>query len=69
MLLGTVWLERSTGMSDAKVLNIYNWGDYIDPKLITKFEKQTGYNNTSANKKTSVLKALISKLTPRRARE
>ena len=43
LFLGTVWLERSTGMSDAKVLNIYNWGDYIDPKLITKFEKQTGY--------------------------
>lgn len=39
----TVWLERSSGMSNAKVLNIYNWGDYIDPKLITKFEKQTGY--------------------------
>lgn len=25
-----------------KVLNIYNWGAYIDPALITKFEKQTG---------------------------
>ncbi len=24
LFLGTVWLERSTGMSDAKVLNIYN---------------------------------------------
>src|SRR5699024_4586166 len=24
------------------VLNLYNWGDYIDPALITKFQKQTG---------------------------
>lgn len=25
------------------VLTIYNWGEYIDPSLISKFEKQTGY--------------------------
>ncbi|MFT8364133.1 MAG: ABC transporter substrate-binding protein [Sporolactobacillus sp.] len=25
-------------------LTIYNWGDYIDPALITKFEKQYGYH-------------------------
>lgn len=25
-------------------LTIYNWGDYIDPQLITKFERQTGYH-------------------------
>lgn len=25
-------------------LIIYNWGDYLDPKLIKKFEKQTGYH-------------------------
>lgn len=30
-------------MSGAKVLTIYNWGDYIDPSLITKFEKEYGY--------------------------
>lgn len=24
-------------------LTIFNWGEYIDPALITKFEKQTGY--------------------------
>lgn len=27
-----------------KTLTIYNWGDYIDPELINKFEKQTGYH-------------------------
>ncbi len=25
-------------------LFIYNWGEYIDPDLITKFEKESGYN-------------------------
>lgn len=27
---------------NTKVLNLYNWGDYIDPSLIDKFEKETG---------------------------
>lgn len=47
-LIGILWLgvyqlNKTSGNQNAKVLNIYNWGDYIDPKLITKFEKQTGY--------------------------
>lgn len=29
-----------------KVLNIFNWGDYIDPALVKKFERQTGYQVT-----------------------
>ena len=32
-------LQKSSGMSGAKVLNVYNWGDYIYPDLIKKFEK------------------------------
>jgi len=28
--------------SGGKTLTIYNWGDYIDPQLIKKFQKQTG---------------------------
>lgn len=44
VLLFTVHqLEKSTGMIGAKVLNIYNWGDYIDPSLLKKFEKEYGY--------------------------
>ncbi len=27
---------------EEKVLNIYNWNDYIDPTIITDFEKETG---------------------------
>ncbi|WP_125580551.1 ABC transporter substrate-binding protein [Levilactobacillus cerevisiae] len=37
-------LERTSGSTGAKVLNLYNWGDYIDPSLITKFQKETGYH-------------------------
>lgn len=43
LLVGVRQLEHSSGMAGAKVVNIYNWGDYIDPALITKFEKETGY--------------------------
>lgn len=45
-LFGTQqYLATKTG-SDAssdKVLNLYNWGDYLDPDLMTKFTKETGY--------------------------
>ncbi|MEQ7160686.1 ABC transporter substrate-binding protein [Enterococcus gallinarum] len=43
LLFGVRELEHSSGMAGAKVLNIYNWGDYIDPDLLKKFEKETGY--------------------------
>lgn len=34
---------KQSTTSATKTLVIYNWGDYIDPSLIKKFEKQTGY--------------------------
>ncbi|EFQ49198.1 ABC transporter substrate-binding protein [Lactobacillus iners] len=37
-------LNNSGVSSGSKDLIIYNWGDYIDPKLLKKFEKQTGYH-------------------------
>lgn len=37
-------MNAKTTANEKKVLNIYNWGDYIDPALITKFEKETGYH-------------------------
>ncbi len=39
-------LQRVEGVvgSGNNVLNLYNWGDYIDPALITKFEHETGYH-------------------------
>lgn len=36
-------LEKTAGNANAKVLTIYNWGDYIDPALLKKFEKESGY--------------------------
>ncbi|WP_108671696.1 ABC transporter substrate-binding protein [Peribacillus acanthi] len=35
-------LNSSEGYSGGNTLTIYNWGDYIDPDLIEKFEKQSG---------------------------
>jgi spermidine/putrescine transport system substrate-binding protein len=35
-------LNTTQGYSGDNTLTIYNWGDYIDPDLIKKFEKETG---------------------------
>ena len=43
LLAGVYQLNKTSGNSNAKVVNIYNWGDYIDPQLIKEFEKETGY--------------------------
>jgi spermidine/putrescine transport system substrate-binding protein len=45
---GSWWLEKSDApdtntAGGGKTVNIYNWGDYIDPDLIKRFEKETGY--------------------------
>ncbi|WP_088809229.1 MULTISPECIES: ABC transporter substrate-binding protein [Listeria] len=41
MILATM-MNRSEGYAGGNTLTIYNWGDYIDPTLIKKFEKETG---------------------------
>ena len=35
-------LNSSQGYSSGNTLTVYNWGDYIDPDLISKFERATG---------------------------
>ncbi|MCK6258220.1 ABC transporter substrate-binding protein [Fictibacillus sp. KIGAM418] len=35
-------LNNSEGYSGRNTLTIYNWGDYIDPQLIKRFEKENG---------------------------
>ncbi|KZZ83452.1 ABC transporter substrate-binding protein [Bacillus sp. SJS] len=35
-------LNSSQGYSGGNTLTIYNWGDYVDPELIDRFEKETG---------------------------
>ncbi|MFG3612333.1 ABC transporter substrate-binding protein [Rummeliibacillus stabekisii] len=37
-------MDATSGKSGKDILTIYNWGEYIDPALIKKFEKQTGIN-------------------------
>ncbi|SFH56291.1 ABC transporter substrate-binding protein [Pisciglobus halotolerans] len=36
-------LNRAQGITSGNTFSLYNWGDYIDPELITKFEEETGY--------------------------
>ncbi|MHC5268385.1 ABC transporter substrate-binding protein [Enterococcus sp. LJL98] len=43
LFFGVKQLEKSSGMAGAEVLNIYNWGDYIDPDLLKQFEQEYGY--------------------------
>lgn len=35
-------LNASEGYSGGNTLTIYNWGDYIDPDLLDKFQEETG---------------------------
>lgn len=42
LLFLTKQLNTTQGFSSGDVLSVYNWGDYIDPDLIKKFEKETG---------------------------
>lgn len=43
LFLATKHLEKAQGFTGNNVLTLYNWGDYIDPDLIEKFEKETNY--------------------------
>ncbi|MDR0200241.1 MAG: ABC transporter substrate-binding protein [Streptococcaceae bacterium] len=43
--LATWRLSAAQGVkTTSNTLTIYNWGEYIDPALITKFEKESGYH-------------------------
>jgi spermidine/putrescine transport system substrate-binding protein len=35
-------LNSAEGYSGGNTLTVYNWGDYIDPELIERFEEETG---------------------------
>ncbi|WP_028273651.1 ABC transporter substrate-binding protein [Atopococcus tabaci] len=41
--LASVQLDRAGGATDGNTFYFYNWGDYIDPELLEKFEEETGY--------------------------
>lgn len=43
MITGLAALLASTGLAQAQgVVNLYNWGNYTSPELLTKFEAETG---------------------------
>ncbi|MGD6818570.1 ABC transporter substrate-binding protein [Metabacillus sp. 84] len=42
LLISINQLNRSQGYSGGNTLTIYNWGDYIDPELVDRFEKESG---------------------------
>ncbi|MBJ6362402.1 PotD/PotF family extracellular solute-binding protein [Paenibacillus sp. GCM10012307] len=42
LLYLTNWLNTSQGFRGKDTLTIYNWGDYIDPELLARFEQETG---------------------------
>ena len=47
LLTATLVLMASTTLANAEgVLQLYNWGDYTNPELLTKFEAETGIKVT-----------------------
>ncbi|NNU84238.1 ABC transporter substrate-binding protein [Geobacillus sp. BMUD] len=43
LMFMTYRLNEAEGYGGGKTVSVYNWGDYIDPALIRKFEKETGW--------------------------
>lgn len=43
LYIGSLHVDRSEGSAGSDTLNIFNWGDYIDPALLDQFEEETGY--------------------------
>ncbi|MDR1017951.1 MAG: extracellular solute-binding protein [Lachnospiraceae bacterium] len=41
---GFVYSKTNKTVDSKKQLIVYNWGEYIDPKVLTMFEKETGIN-------------------------
>lgn len=37
-----LYLNHTSGAATSNTLTIFNWGDYIDPELITAFEEESG---------------------------
>lgn len=40
---GPLWGLLRGGVPDGQVVNVYNWGEYMDESLIEQFEAETGY--------------------------
>lgn len=42
LLLFVLLLTGAPAFAQEKVVNVYNWTDYIDPKALTRFQQETG---------------------------
>lgn len=42
LMYATKSLDSNSSKAGSDVLTVYNWGEYIDPTLLKKFEKETG---------------------------
>lgn len=42
LIVITKSLDTNASKSGKNILTVYNWGEYIDPALLKKFEKETG---------------------------
>lgn len=45
--LGIISIQTASNQvvkADSQDVYVYNWGDYIEPELITQFEQESGYN-------------------------
>lgn len=53
MLLACIFSVAACGNSNTEVLNVYNWGEYIDEDVLTQFEKEydckVNYENYASN--------------------
>lgn len=44
VVIGTASLGANLAARSEKTITVYNWGEYMDPDVITLFEKETGIN-------------------------
>lgn len=42
ILIGGIFYNTKNGMAGSEQVIVYNWGEYIDPKVLTMFEEETG---------------------------
>ena len=43
---GPLWGLLRGGASEEQVVNVYNWGEYMDESLLEQFEAETGYQSS-----------------------
>lgn len=44
VIAGGIFYSSKEDLSGTNQVIVYNWGEYLDPEVITLFEKETGIN-------------------------